>query len=89
LEAFSISSFINPKVFNKKVEKADAVIGGFQLTEAKPELIQRTVADIKAIGPDYIVPTYRTGFEAITAFSNEMPDEFILNTVGIRNIFAA
>jgi 7,8-dihydropterin-6-yl-methyl-4-(beta-D-ribofuranosyl)aminobenzene 5'-phosphate synthase len=36
-------------------------MGGFHLTGAKPELIQRTVADIKAINPDYIVPTHCTG----------------------------
>ena len=67
-------------------EKVHAVIGGFHLTEANPELIQRTIADIKAIGPDYIVPTHCTGFEAITAFAKEMPDQFILNTAGTKYI---
>jgi 7,8-dihydropterin-6-yl-methyl-4-(beta-D-ribofuranosyl)aminobenzene 5'-phosphate synthase len=56
------------------------------LTRAKPGLIQRTIADIKAIGPDYIVPTHCTGFEAITAFAKEMPDQFILNTAGTKYI---
>lgn len=68
------------------VEKVHAVIGGFHLTRAKPGLIQRTIADIKAIGPDYIVPTHCTGFEAITAFAKEMPDQFILNTAGTKYI---
>ncbi len=66
------------------IEKVHAVIGGFHLTGAKPELIQKTIADIKAISPDYIVPTHCTGFEAITAFARQMPDQFILNTVGTR-----
>jgi 7,8-dihydropterin-6-yl-methyl-4-(beta-D-ribofuranosyl)aminobenzene 5'-phosphate synthase len=70
------------------VEKVHAVIGGFHLTGAKAELIARTIADIKAIGPDYIVPTHCTGFEAITAFAREMPDQFILNTVGTGCIFS-
>ena len=35
-------------------EKVHLVIGGFHLTGAKPELIQKTIADIKAIRPDYI-----------------------------------
>jgi 7,8-dihydropterin-6-yl-methyl-4-(beta-D-ribofuranosyl)aminobenzene 5'-phosphate synthase len=69
------------------VEKVHAVIGGFHLTGAKPELIQRTIADIKMIAPDYIVPTHCTGFEAITAFAKEMPDQFIINTAGTRYIF--
>jgi 7,8-dihydropterin-6-yl-methyl-4-(beta-D-ribofuranosyl)aminobenzene 5'-phosphate synthase len=68
------------------IEKVHAVIGGFHLTGAEPEVIQRTIADIKAIRPDYIVPTHCTGFEAISAFAREMPDQFILNTAGTRYI---
>ena len=68
------------------IEKVHAVLGGFHLTGAKPELIQRTISDIKAINPDYIVPFHCTGFEAITAFAREMPDQFILNTSGTRYI---
>jgi 7,8-dihydropterin-6-yl-methyl-4-(beta-D-ribofuranosyl)aminobenzene 5'-phosphate synthase len=61
------------------IEKVHAIVGGFHLTGAKPELIQKTIADIKTIRPDYIVPTHCTGFEAITAFARELPDQFILN----------
>ena len=69
------------------IDKVHAVMGGFHLTGAKPELIQRTVADIKAINPDYIVPTHCTGYEAITVFEREMPGQFIINTVGTRYLF--
>jgi 7,8-dihydropterin-6-yl-methyl-4-(beta-D-ribofuranosyl)aminobenzene 5'-phosphate synthase len=68
------------------IERVHAVMGGFHLTGAKPELIQRTIADIKAINPEYIVPTHCTGFEAISAFAKEMPDQFILNTAGTKYI---
>jgi 7,8-dihydropterin-6-yl-methyl-4-(beta-D-ribofuranosyl)aminobenzene 5'-phosphate synthase len=71
------------------IEKVHAVIGGCHLINAKPEVILRTVADIKAINPDYIVATHCTGFEAITAFAREMPDKFILNTAGTRYIITA
>ena len=47
------------------IEKVYVVIGGFHLTGAKPERIQKTIADIKAINPEYIVPTHCTGFQAI------------------------
>jgi 7,8-dihydropterin-6-yl-methyl-4-(beta-D-ribofuranosyl)aminobenzene 5'-phosphate synthase len=66
------------------IDKVHAIVGGFHLTNAKPELIQKTIADIKTIRPDYIVPTHCTGFEAIAAFAREMPDQFILNTAGTR-----
>jgi 7,8-dihydropterin-6-yl-methyl-4-(beta-D-ribofuranosyl)aminobenzene 5'-phosphate synthase len=70
------------------VTKVHAIIGGFHLTGAKEELIRRTVADIKAIGPDYIVPMHCTGFEATVVFAKEMPNQFILNTSGTRYIFS-
>ncbi|HSR12385.1 MAG TPA: twin-arginine translocation signal domain-containing protein [Thermodesulfobacteriota bacterium] len=68
------------------IEKVHAIIGGFHLTGAKSELVEKTIADIKAIGPDYIVPTHCTGFAAITAFAKAMPDQFILNSAGTRYI---
>jgi len=74
---------------NANTDRVHAVMGGFHLINAKPELIQSTVADIKAIKPDYIVPTHCTGFEAIVAFSREMPNEFILNTTGTKFTFTA
>lgn len=71
------------------IDKVHAVIGGCHLINAKPELILKTVSDMKAIDPDYIVPTHCTGFEAISTFAREMPNQFILNTAGTRYIFSA
>jgi len=68
-------------------DKVHAVMGGFHLINAKPEVIQNTVADIKAMRPDHIIPTHCTGFEAITAFAGEMPAEFNLNTAGTLYTF--
>lgn len=66
------------------IEKVHAVIGGFHLTGTTPDRIQKTIADIKAINPEYIVPTHCTGFQAISAFAREMPNRFILNTAGTK-----
>jgi len=68
------------------IEKVHAVMGGFHLMWASPEKIQRTIADIKATSPDYIVPNHCTGFGATMAFANEMPDQFIFSTVGTQFI---
>jgi 7,8-dihydropterin-6-yl-methyl-4-(beta-D-ribofuranosyl)aminobenzene 5'-phosphate synthase len=70
------------------VRKVHAIMGGFHLTGAKEDLIQRTVADVKEMAPDYIVPMHCTGFEAMGIFANEMPDQFVLNTVGTKYIFS-
>jgi 7,8-dihydropterin-6-yl-methyl-4-(beta-D-ribofuranosyl)aminobenzene 5'-phosphate synthase len=68
-------------------DKVHAIMGGFHLINAKPEVIQSTVADIKSMKPDHIVPAHCTGFEAVVAFSKEMPNEFILNTAGTQYTF--
>jgi 7,8-dihydropterin-6-yl-methyl-4-(beta-D-ribofuranosyl)aminobenzene 5'-phosphate synthase len=59
-----------------------ALIGGFHLVNASPERVEATVADIRAMAPDYIAPTHCTGFEAITRLREEMPGQFLLNTAG-------
>ncbi len=86
------SGIVNTVNHAQKVAGADklhAVMGGFHLINAKPEVIQQTVADIKAMKPDYIIPTHCTGFEAISTFAREMPAEFNLNTAGTQYTFGS
>jgi 7,8-dihydropterin-6-yl-methyl-4-(beta-D-ribofuranosyl)aminobenzene 5'-phosphate synthase len=70
-------------------EKVHAIMGGFHLVNAKPEIIQSTISDINAIKPDYIVPGHCIGFEALEAFHKEMPDAFTINTSGSKYTFGA
>ncbi|HUJ68618.1 MAG TPA: MBL fold metallo-hydrolase [Syntrophorhabdales bacterium] len=63
------------------------LIGGFHLVNAPPELIEATVADIRAMGPDYVVPAHCTGFEAIVRLREEMGSRFLLNTAGTTYVF--
>src|SRR5512143_3174336 len=70
-------------------EKVHAIMGGFHLINAKPERIQSTVADIKAMKPDHIMPAHCTGFESLVALSKEMPEAFTLNTAGTKYTFGA
>jgi 7,8-dihydropterin-6-yl-methyl-4-(beta-D-ribofuranosyl)aminobenzene 5'-phosphate synthase len=69
------------------IDKVHVVMGGFHFVNADPEIIEKTIADINAIGPDYIIPMHCTGFEAVTAFRDAMPEQFILNTAGTRYSF--
>jgi 7,8-dihydropterin-6-yl-methyl-4-(beta-D-ribofuranosyl)aminobenzene 5'-phosphate synthase len=71
------------------IEKIHAILGGFHLTGASPELIQRTVTDIKAFAPEHIIPMHCTGFETISLLAKEMPEQFFLNTVGTQYTFGA
>jgi 7,8-dihydropterin-6-yl-methyl-4-(beta-D-ribofuranosyl)aminobenzene 5'-phosphate synthase len=70
------------------ISKVHAVMGGFHLIGAEEELIRRTIADIKAMAPEYVVPMHCTGFEATVAFAKEMTDQFILNTSGTSYVFS-
>ncbi|HET7826362.1 MAG TPA: MBL fold metallo-hydrolase [Anaeromyxobacter sp.] len=66
-----------------------AVMGGCHLINAKPEVIESTVGDLKSMKPECIVPAHCSGFEAILALNREMPNEFVLNTAGTQFTFAA
>ena len=86
------AGIVNTVKLSEKVSGTDqlhAVMGGFHLINAKPEIIEQTVADIKAMKPDPIVPTHCTGFEAIVSFAKAIPAEFTLNTAGTQYIFGA
>jgi 7,8-dihydropterin-6-yl-methyl-4-(beta-D-ribofuranosyl)aminobenzene 5'-phosphate synthase len=69
------------------VSRLHALLGGFHLVNAPPETIEATVADIKAMSPDYVVPAHCTGFEATVRLREEMAGRFILNTAGTRYVF--
>ncbi len=66
------------------IDKVHMVIGGFHLTGAPPKVIEQTIADIKAVSPDYVVPMHCAGFEAISGFQRAMPEQFIINVAGTR-----
>jgi 7,8-dihydropterin-6-yl-methyl-4-(beta-D-ribofuranosyl)aminobenzene 5'-phosphate synthase len=70
-----------------EIDDVHAVLGGFHLSGQNEKLIEPTISEMKAIGPDYIVPMHCTGWNAINRFAQEMPDSFILNSVGTTYIF--
>ena len=72
------------------ISKIHAIIGGFHLVNAAEQiLLIGYIEDIRGFAPDYIVPTHCTGFETVTRFAREMPEQFILNTAGTTYTFAA
>ena len=68
-------------------EKIWAILGGFHLAAAKEEDIQRTIDEVAALAPAMIAPSHCTGFKAISQFSEQMPDQFVLGVVGTRYLF--
>jgi hypothetical protein len=70
-------------------DRLHAVMGGFHLTGPQFEPVIRPTLDaLKALGPDYVIPTHCTGRGAVLQFEREMPRQFLLNMSGTRIIFA-
>jgi 7,8-dihydropterin-6-yl-methyl-4-(beta-D-ribofuranosyl)aminobenzene 5'-phosphate synthase len=85
------AGIINTVEHAKKItgtDKVHAVLGGFHLTgQLFDPIIQPTINEMKRIDPDYIVPMHCTGWKAINRFAEEMPRQFMLNTVGTTYVF--
>ena len=71
------------------IEKVHAIVGGFHLAPAADEIVAKTVAALKDLNPDYIVPMHCTGIRAISAVHREMPKKLIMPSTGTRVIFGA
>ena len=71
-----------------RTDKVHAVLGGFHLTGPLFEpIIEPTIAEMKKIGPDFVIPMHCTGWKAINRFAQEMPEQFLLNAVGATYVF--
>ena len=69
------------------IEKVHAVVGGWHLAPYPDEIIARTVAALKQINPDYLIPMHCTGFRAIMAVQQEMPQKLIMPSTGTSVVF--
>jgi 7,8-dihydropterin-6-yl-methyl-4-(beta-D-ribofuranosyl)aminobenzene 5'-phosphate synthase len=80
------AGIINTINFARKItscQSVHAVLGGFHLAgPAFDPILEETIAALKEIAPNILVPMHCTGWKAIKRFSEEFPNEFILNSVG-------
>jgi 7,8-dihydropterin-6-yl-methyl-4-(beta-D-ribofuranosyl)aminobenzene 5'-phosphate synthase len=60
-----------------------AVFGGFHLAGKEGERkIDQTVRELKRINPELVAPSHCTGWKALFAMAQAMPDAFVWNSVG-------
>jgi 7,8-dihydropterin-6-yl-methyl-4-(beta-D-ribofuranosyl)aminobenzene 5'-phosphate synthase len=70
------------------IDKIFVVMGGFHLSGADFEpIIEPTAEALKALEPEYVIPTHCTGRKATMHLEKEMPDQFLLNMSGTRMVF--
>ena len=64
-----------------------AIIGGFHLMPMPEEYVRSTVAELKAINPDYLVPMRCTGTTFYEVAKQEPPGRVLLSSTGTRFMF--
>ena len=70
------------------VEKLHSLIGGFHLVPPlTDDYVRQTVADLKALSPDYVVPAHCSGERLYDVARAEMPGRVVQANVGSRFSF--
>ena len=71
------------------VSKVHAIIGGFHLFPADDAYLKQTVAELKALNPDVMIPMHCSGPGLALALRELMPAQFVPSTSGTEFTFGA
>jgi 7,8-dihydropterin-6-yl-methyl-4-(beta-D-ribofuranosyl)aminobenzene 5'-phosphate synthase len=66
-----------------------AVIGGFHLMPMPADYLRNTMAALKEINPDYLIPMHCSGTPFYELAKQEMPGRVPLSSTGTRFTFGA
>ena len=69
------------------VDKLHAVLGGFHLGVAPPDYVEHTIAELKAMKPDVVIPMHCTGRAFIAKMREEMSGQLVDWNTGSRFTF--
>ena len=69
--------------------KLHALIGGLHLGPGQQPYIAQSVAELKKLEPDVVIPMHCSGMGFIQAMREQMPDKLLLSTTGSRVVFGA
>jgi 7,8-dihydropterin-6-yl-methyl-4-(beta-D-ribofuranosyl)aminobenzene 5'-phosphate synthase len=71
------------------VDKVHAVVGGFHLMPMPVDYVRATVAALKVLNPDCLIPMHCTGATFYEIAKQELPGKVLLNSTGTRYTFTA
>ena len=71
------------------INKVHAVIGGFHLMPMPADYLRSTMAALKEINPDYLIPMHCSGTPFYELAKQEMPGRVPLSSTGTRFTFGA
>jgi 7,8-dihydropterin-6-yl-methyl-4-(beta-D-ribofuranosyl)aminobenzene 5'-phosphate synthase len=71
------------------INKIHAVLGGFHLFPADDAYLRRTVAELKALDPDVVIPFHCSGPGFVNAMRELLGDRLVTSTTGTEFTFGA
>jgi 7,8-dihydropterin-6-yl-methyl-4-(beta-D-ribofuranosyl)aminobenzene 5'-phosphate synthase len=71
------------------VKKLHAALGGFHLFPAPEDYIKKTIAELKALDADVIIPMHCSGPTMVTLLRSELADRLLTSTTGTEFVFGA
>lgn len=71
------------------IRKIHAIVGGFHLMPMPDEYVRSTVAALKEMNPDYLIPMHCSGTAFYEIAKQEMPGRVLLSSTGTRFTFGA
>jgi 7,8-dihydropterin-6-yl-methyl-4-(beta-D-ribofuranosyl)aminobenzene 5'-phosphate synthase len=71
------------------LNKVHAVVGGFHLAPMPLDYVQRTVATLKELNPDYLIPMHCSGTTFYEIAKQELPGRVPLSSTGTTFVFGA
>jgi len=69
------------------ISKVHAILGGFHLMPMPAEYVRSTVAALKEINPDYLIPMHCTGTTFYEVAKQALPGKVLLSSTGTRYTF--
>ena len=71
------------------ISKIHAIMGGFHLMPMPDDYVRSTVAALKELNPDYLIPMHCSGTAIYEIAKQEMPGRVLLSSTGTRFVFGA
>ena len=69
------------------IDEVHAVIGGFHLAPYPEDYVRRTIAELKSMDVEHVIPLHRTGELFYDIAKAEIPDRLIRAYTGTRLVF--
>jgi 7,8-dihydropterin-6-yl-methyl-4-(beta-D-ribofuranosyl)aminobenzene 5'-phosphate synthase len=71
------------------IDKVHAVIGGFHLAPYQQDYLRQTIASLREIDPDYVIPLHCTGEPFFDLAKAEIPTKLLRAYTGTRLVFVS